>query len=195
LPKDLYLSGYWQSERYFKNIENLIQSDFTTTAEPNQENKTLMEEMSRVNAVSLHIRKGDYLSNNKYKDFFGGLDISYYKNAIDHIQQKVSSPKFYIFSDNIEWCRSEFNNLQNTLFIDHNLGNQSYMDLVLMSKCKHNIIANSTFSWWGAWLNKNSDKIVIVPNNWFQTNFNKKSVYKSKHYDTKDLIPEQWLKL
>ena len=195
LPEDIYISGYWQSERYFKQIEKEIRTDFQLSSAPNKQNQQLIEEISKVNAVGLHVRMGDYLSKEKYKSFFGGLDMSYYKNAIECINEKVSTPVFYIFSDNIEWCKKEFDYLQNAVFVDSNSGDQSYMDLMLMSKCKHNIIANSTFSWWGAWLNEHPKKIVIAPKKWFQADYNKKSVYKSSFYNTKDLIPENWLKL
>ena len=105
-------------------------------------------------------------------------------------------PVFYFFSDDPDWCKQTFSGLK-AEFLDHNKGEDSFKDMVLMSVCRHNIIANSTFSWWGAWLNQNIDKKVIAPKMWFRTNYltRKEPVYPSRVYNTKDLIPDSWVKL
>ncbi|MFY0652178.1 MAG: alpha-1,2-fucosyltransferase [Cyclobacteriaceae bacterium] len=195
LPKDIYLSGYWQSEKYFEDIQDIIRAEIQPKSPIDDQNKSLIDQLNVENSVSVHIRMGDYKNLRKYKTFFGGLGSEYYKNAIELVQSKTENPRFYFFSDNIAWCQKEFSEVDNAYFVDQNTGEKSFMDMVLMSNCQHNIIANSTFSWWGAWLNSNLDKIVIAPKNWFQSKYNKKSVYKSQYYDTKDLLPEKWIKL
>ncbi|MFM2292543.1 MAG: hypothetical protein RIS29_2356, partial [Bacteroidota bacterium] len=118
---------------------------------------------------------------------FALLDIEYYKRAVDLICDKVENPVFYVFSNDIEWVKEKFVFLGDSMtIVDHNQGEKSYLDLVLMSNCKHNICANSSFSWWGAWLNQNQDKIVIVPEKWFKD--------KSYVNSTYDLIPTEWIK-
>lgn len=138
--------------------------------------------------------------------------MDYYEKAIEKIKQEVVNPVFYFFSDDVEWCRKNIGDMVGLVsekhqqgrgagdegnFIDHNKGADSYKDLLLMASCKHNIIANSTFSWWGAWLNSNPEKRVIAPEQWFRTNYleKKEPVYSSRYYNTKDLIPESWVKL
>jgi len=149
--------------------------------------------MQQCESVAIHVRRGDYTSN-AYSASFGTLADSYYKTAIERINAGAQQPVFFVFSDDIEWCR---NNLQlhNAIFIEHNKGVDSYKDLVLMSHCRHNIIANSTFSWWGAWLNQNPQKIIIAPRIWFGKTYYDgiQPVYPSRIYNTKDLIPETWI--
>lgn len=133
-------------------------------------------------SVSIHFRRGDYVTNKSYLV----LDLKYYYNAVELIRSKLKNPNFYIFSDDIDWVKRNFKNkLKSKItFQDCNLSNIE--DLMLMSNCKHNIIANSTFSWWGAWLNKNLDKIVIAPSKFFKDdiyNTNLKSTY----------YPQNWI--
>src|SRR5690606_38192956 len=127
-------------------------------------NKELIQHIQQRNSVSLHVRRGDYLiASNQH---LGSIcDNAYYEKAITYINEKTDSPLFVIFSNDIPWCKETFNNID-AIFVDWNTGNQSYIDMQLMSLCKHNIIANSSFSWWGAWLNNNPDKIVVSPNKW-----------------------------
>jgi len=157
LPNDIYISGYWQSERYFKNIQTVILEQYTFKIQPDDQNLEYIEQFNQCNSVSIHVRMGDYLSMKKYNSFFGGLDDSYYKKAIKLIEEKMETPVFYIFSDNVAACKERFDPWLNARYIDHNSGDKSYLDLILMSRCKNQIIANSTFSWWAAWLNPNED--------------------------------------
>ncbi len=154
-----YLKGYWQNEKYFNKYRDEILSDFKFSIN-DKKNCTISQEMSKEESVSIHIRRGDYLS---IEDKFGGIaTLEYYNKAIKIIKERLVKPKFYIFSDDLEWTRNNLK-IENCVYIDFNRGKDSYKDMYLMSKCKHNIIANSTFSWWGAWLNQNKEKIVIVP--------------------------------
>lgn len=158
-----YIVGYWQDERYFKNVENLIREKFVFQ-NIDERNLKLAVEMLSCNSVSLHIRRGDYASSN-----MSLLGNDYYEKAVSYIKRNVESPLFYIFSDDkheaeriAEKCRITYQ------LIDNNRGNDSYKDMYLMSQCKHNVIANSSFSWWGAWLNANADKLVIAPKVWIE---------------------------
>ena len=114
--------------------------------------------------------------------------MNYYKIAIQEIQVRVKNPKFFVFTDDADWVKDEFSKiLKKYQLVDWNLGSDSWQDMALMSNCKHNIIANSSFSWWGAWLNKNDKKIVIAPEKWFSS--------ADEYYNTKDIIPSNWIKI
>ncbi len=184
IPCDSYLIGYWLSEKYFQNIESLIREDFTFKTELSKENKFSALQIENSNSVSIHIRRGDIAQNPTTLAVHGLCSIDYYKNAIRYITNIVESPSFYIFSDDMEWVKKNLKIDHPCYFIDHNKGKDSYNDMRLMSLCKHNIIANSTFSWWGAWLNVNKNKIVVAPNKWFEAQIN-----------SSDIIPETWIRL
>ena len=156
-----YLFGYWQDELYFSNINDKVREAFTFRGIDSR-NIEISKRMQSCNSVSLHIRRGDYAA-------FGMTIIKedYYENAIKYINSNVEAPSYFIFSDDMESSKEMANNLgiQYEL-IDFNRKEDSYKDMFLMSQCKHNIIANSSFSWWGAWLNNNQNKIVVAPNSW-----------------------------
>lgn len=185
--KNAYVRGLWQSEKYFQDISGIIRSEFQVKIPPNTSNQRIIDKINlSENAISLHVRRGEFANKNEYNDTIGTCNRSYYDNAISILIKKYKNIDFFIFSDDIAWCKTEFNNLdQPTNFIDFNDASTDYEDLRLMSLCKHNIIANSTFSWWGAWLNQNPHKIVIAPQKWFS----------GWDYDTKDLIPENWIRI
>ncbi|NPE27137.1 alpha-1,2-fucosyltransferase [Methanococcoides sp. SA1] len=157
IPDNTYLVGYFGEDKFFKNIKDIIQNEFTLKEKFKTEIKELLEEISSVNSISMHIRRGDVL---KLKDCYV-LDVGYYKNAITEIKKKIKNPVFYVFSDEIDWCKKNLGKLGVRLkFVE---GYRDYEDLELMKSCKHNILANSSFSWWGGYLNKNAKKIVIAP--------------------------------
>tara|TARA_R110001592_G_scaffold317062_2_gene593722 strand:+ start:1266 stop:2012 length:747 start_codon:yes stop_codon:yes gene_type:complete len=166
--RDIFLNGYWQSEKYFKDNEKLIRNTF----EINESINYTVPDKS----VSLHIRRGDYLNSNGYHPV---QTIEYYKKAIDKVGDY---DKLFILSDDITWCKENVI-FDNVVFVE---GQNEIQDLKVMSLCDHNIIANSSFSWWGAWLNDNPNKIVICPCNWLGNNVN---------LNTSDIIPEGWLKV
>ncbi len=180
-----YLSGYWQSEKYFIDFENELRKDFTFKPTLNGLNIDLADAIKESsNSVSLHIRRGDYLSDPKASKIHGACPISYYKKSVKFISESLNNPQYYIFSDDIQWAIQNLRIEEEHTFIKHNVGQYSYIDMMLMSMCKHHIIANSSFSWWGAWLNPSKEKIVIAPQKWFEVDINQS-----------DLIPKNWLQL
>jgi len=145
--------------------------------------KGIEEKIKRSNSISLHIRRGDYL-NDKFSKIYTEITTSFYNKAIYLINKEAADPVFFIFSDDAEWVNEHFN-LAYDKFIVSGQGIPDYEELMLMSICKHNIIANSTFSWWGAWLNSNPQKTVIAPVNWLKVD----------NYKIDDLVPGEWVKL
>lgn len=184
VPEDSYLVGYWQSERYFRNAAQTIRDDFTFRIPMSSRNAGLAERIQRVNAVSLHVRRGDYVKNPKTTATHGLCTLDYYRSAIRFVAEKADQPTFFIFSDDIPWVRANLVIDYPCVYVDHNQGAESFNDMRLMSLCRHHIIANSSFSWWGAWLNPDPCKLVIAPQKWF-TNSN----------DVSDLFPEGWVTL
>jgi hypothetical protein len=195
LPPDIYLSGYWQSEKHFLSFATTIREQFQPVAPLDERNVELQARMRSQNSVAIHIRRGDYTSSS-YSSFFSILSKSYYDLAIATIGALRRSPVLYFFSDDPDWCSRNFD-IAGAEFVRHNEGDNSYKDMLLMSACRHNIIANSTFSWWGAWLNDNPEKVVIAPKQWFRVDYldRPEPVYPSRLYNTKDLLPEKWLRL
>ncbi len=152
--------------------------------------------MASGESVSVHVRRGDYMAKG-YASFFGTVEPSYYTKAIQNIVAQVEQPRFFVFSDQVSWCKANLNLPGNTVFVEHNTGEDSYKDLILMSKCRHNIMANSSFSWWGAWLNQNPNKRVMAPKQWFRQDYydGHEPVYPVRQYNTNDLIPEGWIRV
>jgi len=185
LSDNVYLDGHWQSEKYFKNIEAIIREDFTLSDEPDYLNKQMADKIRNCEAVSLHVRRGDYISNPVTTAYHGFCSEEYYHRAISKLESSVKDPHFFVFSDDPVWAKENLKSGYPTTMIDFNGSEKDYEDLRLMSLCKHHIIANSSFSWWGAWLSNNPQKIVIAPKQWFNYS----------DIDTKDLIPESWIRL
>jgi hypothetical protein len=179
-----YLQGYWQSEKYFSEAATKIRKDFVFCKPLENQSLNLARQISKVNSVSLHVRRGDYANNPLTTSVHGLCSLDYYMAAIKYITERVQEPRFFIFSDDIEWVKNNLKLSWPCEYVDCNRKDQSYNDMRLMSMCKHNIIANSSFSWWGAWLNPNLYKIVIAPNKWFANEIN-----------TQDLIPLNWVRL
>jgi len=184
-PRNSFVGGFWQTEKYFSAISEIIRKDFSFTPLQDDANKILADKITSCNSVSMHVRRGDYVSNPETTKFHGTCGLEYYKAAVKLISDKVSNCKLFVFSDDIDWVKQNLVTEIPMEYINHNIGEKAYIDMQLMSLCKYNIIANSSFSWWAAWLNANKDKIVIAPQKWF----NDSSV------DTKDVIPENWIKL
>lgn len=182
---NVYLNGYWGSEKYFKDIEDILRRELTVKTEPSAINIAMAERISQVLAVSMHIRRGDFVSNPITHQFHGLCSLDYYNMAIDRIAQMVEKPYFFIFSDDPQWVQENLNPKYPVTFVTHNSAEKDYEDLRLMSMCKHHIIANSTFGWWGAWLNPDPQRIVFAPRQWFN----------EPGLDTRDLLPDGWIKL
>jgi hypothetical protein len=157
IPDDTYLIGYFGQDKFFRKIKKKIQKEFTLKDEFKKNISGLVDEVKVCESVSIHVRRGDVL---KLKNCYV-LDIDYYKKAIGEIKKKVKDPKFYVFSDEIDWCKENLGGLGIELnFIE---GHRDYEDMELMGSCKHNVLANSSFSWWAGYLNNNSKKIVVAP--------------------------------
>jgi Glycosyl transferase family 11. len=181
---NIYLEGYWQSCKYFEDIETIIRADFTFKDEMDDFNCTAASSIQSCESVAVHIRRGDYVTLPSASSYHGHCPLQYYEKSIEYIQQHVRNPLFFVFSDDISWVRDNLAVDAPTHYIDHK-GQTAHSDMRLMSLCRHHIIANSSFSWWGAWLAVNPEKIVIAPGQWFSHSDN----------DTRDLIPEGWKRI
>lgn len=159
---DVYLYGFWNCEKYYEGMMALLQEKLQFPKSRNEKQIACIERMKQENAVSMHIRRTDYLSTADGKRYMGICTDAYYDEAISYIKERVDNPVFYLFSDDVEYCREKYRG-ENMHIVDWNHGEDSLFDMQLMSLCKHNICANSTFSIWGARLNSNADKIVIRP--------------------------------
>ncbi|MCV2892260.1 alpha-1,2-fucosyltransferase [Lentibacter sp. XHP0401] len=165
----VWLEGYFQSERYFNMHADVIRAELTPASEPDAENARWLAEIeAEPNAVSLHVRRGDYVRNAKFAAHHGTCTPDYYTRALDHIAQQMGAePVIYAFSDDPEWVHENLRLPAEIRVVGHNDASRNVEDLRLMSACRHHIIANSSFSWWGAWLNPRADKIVTAPAVWF----------------------------
>jgi hypothetical protein len=182
LPDNVYLNGYWQSEKYFAAITEIIQKDFTLKLSLCAQIQQLQHKIENCNAVCLHVRRGDFVKNGMH----GTLGMEYYGKAALMMEQKTTNPVFYIFSDDINWCRDNIQLTGKVIFVgDEFAGEKSAGHFVLMKACHHFIIPNSSFGWWAAWLGNYPGKIVTAPNTWFH----------NSHWDTKDIIPSNWITL
>ncbi|MEY4986541.1 MAG: hypothetical protein RL567_320 [Bacteroidota bacterium] len=185
LADDVYLSGYWQSEKYFINHRIKLLECIKISDSDLPENLKYLNQIRSSNSVSIHVRRGDYISNPQAKSIYATCDLGYYEKAIQHISTKFEDLTFFVFTDDMEWVKTHFSKFERMIFVNVNHVDTAFEDLKLMSNCKHNIIANSTFSWWAAWLNKNAGKVVIAPNRW----------YTQKWRNSANLIPVDWLRL
>jgi hypothetical protein len=188
--KNTYVKGHWQSYKYFDKIRNEILKSFTLKEELKNDNLLILEKIKKYsNSVSLHIRRTDYLNDK----LMYALEDEYYEKSIRYLQQNLDNPHFFIFSDDTDWVRKTNILSDNfTLITINKTPQSSYKDMILISYCKHNIMANSSFSWWGAWLNQNTEKIVVAPKRWFRVG--------SLWYDGQkpiedDLVPKTWNRL
>jgi hypothetical protein len=179
LPNNTYIDGYWQSPSYFEDIANLLRVELNPSTPFGLQDTKIATLISGGGAVAVHVRRGDYVNSSH-----GLCPEDYYKHAIDRVMSKVTSPHFFVFSDDISWTRENISLPEPTTFVDHNGTFNAVQDLRLISMCDHCITANSTFSWWGAWLNPHPDKIVVAPKQWFADNRN-----------TDTLIPTDWIRV
>jgi hypothetical protein len=183
--KNCYIVGYWQSEKYFKHIRQTLLNDFLFPPFNDKNRKIEGIIRSSNSSISIHIRRGDYISDKLSNKNHGFIGLQYYEYAIARCTKNIYVPLFFVFSDDIEWVRKHLKLPADTIYVDWNKNDEAINDIHLMSLCQHNIIANSSFSWWAAWLNQNPNKIVIAPKKWFN----------ERDWDTSDLIPENWISL
>jgi hypothetical protein len=182
---NIQLNGYWQTPKYFNDIENIIRLDFQFKDKVENSEDSSIRKMynliKNTNSVMINVRRSDYLNSN----FHGVMGNDFIMNGVDIIKSKVDNPHFFIFSDDIEWCRDNLK-IDNMTLVDHTYkGHKFGYYLQLMSTCKHFIIPNSTFAWWAAWLNNSPDKIVIAPKQWFT----------DSNINTNDIIPSNWIRI
>lgn len=179
-----YYDGYWQHEEYFYAVKESIWEAFSFPEMTNKQNQEITSrlQMSNSNSVSLHIRRGDYINHPLFR---GICDLDYYKRAIQYMEEHIHPRLYCIFSNDIQWCKNNLYDLlsgKDVIYVDWNKETESFVDMQLMSLCHHNIIANSSFSWWGAWLNRYPQKIVVSPQKWTNTTI-------------QDPIPNNWIRL
>lgn len=172
VPSDCYIMGYWQSEKYFLEAAVHIRSDFVFRCPMSAQNSELAEQIKQEKSVSLHVRRGDYVSSPQTNATHGVCSIDYYNMAIQYVKERLEGSCFFVFSDDIEWVKANLKIDSPCIYVDHNRGLESYNDMRLMALCQHHIIANSSFSWWGAWLSSHSEQIVVAPKRWFANDTN-----------------------
>ncbi len=177
---DVYLIGFWQSYRYFESISDILKQEFTLKNSSPKFQLAVDAIHKFSNTVSIHVRRTDYTNP---KSLFGSLELDYYKSALVQMEKAVGICTPVIFTDDPAWARDNFGFLKGLVFAaDFHL--EDFEELILMSRCSNNIIANSSFSWWGAWLNSNDAKLVIAPKNWHTV-----------HTEESELMPDDWMRL
>ncbi len=173
-----YLNGYWQSEKYFSAVGPLVRERFRFSEPPEMQNREWIGKMRTSESVSLHVRRTDFVERYNW-----GIDPAYYHAAVARLKAQLGHPEFFVFSDDLAWARAQFTGPE-FQFVEGNRGAGSFRDMQLMQSCRHHIIANSTFSWWGAWLNPDPGKIVIAPDCW-----------QPELQGTRDIVPPGWIQL
>jgi hypothetical protein len=179
---DVYLAGYWQDLRYFRDVEDVIRKDFSFKHEATGENKEMLSRLRSVESVGIHVRRGDYLTDEHTIELAGVADLPYYKHALSYMNDGLKNPQYFVFTDDPEWVRMNFEVDVPFELVTINGQDKGYEDLRLLSNCAHLVISNSSFGWWSGWLNNNPDKIVVAPRVWRK---NGADMYK----------PESWIVL
>ncbi len=179
---NIYLEGFWQKEKYFNKYKKEIQKEFSFRKKISKKNATLLKKINNTNSVAIHIRRGDYVTNPEVKKIFNVCGKDYYDKAINYITKNVNNPTFFIFSEDEIWAKENLQPKLRPIFIH---SRTDWEDMYLISKCKYNIIANSSFSWWAAWLNRNKNKIILAPKNWTSRATS----------DELEIVPKKWVKI
>lgn len=185
LPDNTYLEGFWQNEKYFSDIKSLLLKDFEPVKPLSKKNREYLKQIKSTDSISLHVRREDYISVEHYKNFHGLMSLDYYKAALELVRKKsgAKNPHIFIMSKDLDWCKENIKLNYPTIFIEGNKSGSD--DMRLMKQCNHNILANSSFSWWGAWLNQNPNKVVVAPKNWFQ----------DESANSQIQLPSEWLRI
>jgi hypothetical protein len=188
LKSPAYIRGFFQSYKYFIGYENLIRKLFVFPTTLDEVNQKVVANIKQSQSISVHIRRGDYVNDAITNQYHGICNLDYYQKAISLFTQENHDFTLFFFSDDCHWVKEQFKDLPfPKQFINHNTGENSWKDMLLMSECQHNIIANSSFSWWAAWLNANPDKKVIAPKKWFELS--------EEEMNMSDLTPKEWIRL
>ena len=188
-PRHSMLVGYWQSEKYFQDIEGSLRKEFTLRAGIGAESEKVASQIRSCDSVFLHVRRGDYVSDAAIRKVYDICSIEYYQAGVEYIKRRIPGAHFFVFSDEPAWVRENLKLSVPFTVVDHNppgdrnVPCREHEDLWLMSLCQHAIVANSSFSWWGAWLNPVKDRIVIAPKEWLRTK------------DEPDRVPERWIRI
>jgi hypothetical protein len=186
LSGDVHIKGDFISWRYFEGIESLLRREFRVRGELSRQSYAYEKELLEGTGVGIHVRRGDYAVNPHTTRFHGLMGVEYYAEAMEAVEKTVADPVYHVFSDDLDWARENLRSRNPIRFVDHVAPDRCEEDMHLMSRCRHNIIANSTFSYWGAWLNPHEDKIVIAPKRWFADAF---------HNRIFDLLPPGWIRI
>ncbi len=189
VPSQRYLVGYWQSERFFPGMRAELLRHFTLREQLSEASRHVLTRIESTNSLAVHVRRGDYVKSSAAAKIYCHLDQEYYRTAIDDwgrtCAQSSQPSEVFVFSNDIPWCRQQFSLRSPTTFVEHNTPATAHEDLVLMSRAQACIIANSTFSWWGAWLNERPGNVVYAPSKWFQP----------ATLDGANLLPEHWKRI
>jgi len=186
IPKDgVIIEGYFQSEKYFMDIRQLLLEQFTLKKSLSTYGEEIAKLIRENNSCSVHIRRGDYVQNESTQAIHGSCDLDYYARAIAYMETGHKNIKYYIFSDDVTWVKEHLP-INNAHYIESEKERIPHEDIYLMSLCQHNIIANSSFSWWGAWLNQYVNKQVIAPKRWF--------LDEVMYQQSQDIVPVDWMK-
>jgi len=187
LGRNTYLDGYWQSALYFRNVTTLVREKFhMADSVLDKEGLAFLKLIEKEESVCLHVRRGDYVTSVKTQEVLGLMDSAYYQRAVEKMAASVAQAHFFIFSDDPEWCAKNLKLESPHTFISGKWpGGNMQAEFMLMSRCKHFIIPNSTFGWWAAWLGRGEEKIVIAPLKWFS----------APHMSSRDLVPREWTRI
>ena len=185
IPGNFCLDGYWQCFRYFEKNTEIIHRDFLLKNKLGKKATESLEKIRATHSVSVHIRRGDYISNTQANAHHGSCDIAYYRKAVQLIKQQYNDVVFFVFSDDPQWVKDNFLIDAPFFVVSDEEGIEAHEEIQLMGFCNHAIIANSSFSWWGAWLIQNEKKIVVAPQNWIR----------DEAQTTIDLCPHSWLRI
>ena len=186
LPDNSYLDGYWQSEKYFVDYVDQIRMELDVRPTPSNTNSLWLDQIAKTHSVSLHIRRGDYVSSRSAAELHGTCDLTYYLKAVDHIRDVTGiDPVVFVFSDDLDWVSANLKLRFQVNLVRDNNASTNYEDLRLMTACRHHVIANSSFSWWGAWLDGRKDSITVAPARWFLADT----------LEAGDIVPQRWVRL
>lgn len=181
-PRNSYLFGYWQSEAYFADIREQLLVELNPVVSAGEEDVRILELIQKSTSVSVHVRRGDYVSSASTAAYHGVCTLDYYDRALEYLSERVVNPTLFVFSDDPDWAKSNLRYRFPAYYIDHNTAGEAFQDLRLMSACQHHVLANSSFSWWGAWLSRSVDGLVIAPRRWYAVD-----------RSTADLLPSRWI--
>jgi len=181
-PDNVYLAGYWQAEKYFGDIADIIRKDFVVKEELSELSKGLLKQIQQSNSVCVNVRRGDFVTNPAHNV----CDLRYYNEAKSIVSSKISDPHFYVFSDDIEWCSKNLDFYSPATYVSHEYAGRKFQDyLRLMAQCKHFVIPNSSFAWWAIYLSGSRDNVVVAPKKWIADD----------KYNDKDVYRDNWIKI